>query len=80
MAEKGKVVDAEFVPVNETVEQPRTELVIGVNGEGSVYYRITGPDQSLITIEGLLKYVRVEMDRLWSRTMEKIDDINKTGA
>lgn len=66
--EQVKVVqDAEIVQEDQV---PRCEITVGIDMKGNVYYRIGGPDQSLITIEGLLKYANREMDRLWGRTLE----------
>lgn len=65
--EKVKVVDAEVVQEEQIA---RCEVTVGIDMKGNVYYRIGGPDQSLITIEGLLKYANREMDRLWQKTLE----------
>jgi hypothetical protein len=71
MASDKKVVEAEFVPVPEgEAPELRAEFAAGIDATGSVYWRISGPDQSLIVLEGLLKYARNELDRLWARSHE----------
>ncbi len=70
--EKNNIVEADFTPVEAPkAPVPRCQLLIGIDEGGSVSYKIIGSDQSLITVEGLLKYARIEMDRLWDRTMQR---------
>lgn len=62
------VVDAEVVSEElPAAIPPKTELTIGIGEAGNIYYRIAGTEQSLVAIEGLLKYARLEMDRLWEK-------------
>lgn len=67
------VVDAEVAEGTAELQKPevRTEFAIGVDEAGNVYYRIAGTDQSLITLEGLLKYAEKIMNGLWNHSFER---------
>lgn len=64
------VVDAEIVQEG-TVEIPQCEIILGVGEAGNVYYKIHGSNQSLVLIEGLLKYAQIENERLWAASVEQ---------
>lgn len=66
------VVDGEIV-TQEAAEAtaPRCELVVGVGAAGNIYMRIGGEDQSLVLIEGLLRYAHIEVERLWASAFKK---------
>jgi hypothetical protein len=69
------VIEVEGQVVEEAVanEAPRasvrTEVVVGIDTDGSIYYLIQGPDQSLVTVSGLRDYLVVEIDRLWDKAL-----------
>jgi hypothetical protein len=63
---EAQVVEGEFTEVVEEVAV-RSELTIGIKEDGKLYFNVTGPDQEIFTIEGLLKYARTETDKLWER-------------
>lgn len=65
-----KVVEAEYTEVVEQEPKTRCEFTVGIDTSGNIYYRISGEDQSLIQLSGLLDYAGREVDRLWSRTLE----------
>lgn len=66
------VVDGELVTQEGAEAQvPRCEITLGVGAAGNIYMRIGGEEQSLVTIEGLLKYGHVETDRLWKTAFKQ---------
>lgn len=69
---KDKVVEADYTVVEEEVVAPevRCEITGGIDAEGNAYYRITGTDQSLILLDGLIDYQQRIIDALWRRTLE----------
>jgi hypothetical protein len=67
--EKVKIVDAEIVDAPSQEQTTRCELVFGIDLKGSIYFRIAGPDQSLITMSGLMDYAEREMDRFWENAL-----------
>jgi hypothetical protein len=79
MASEKTVVEGDFKEV-EVERVVRTEFTVGIDDAGSVYYRIGGHDQSLIILEGLIKYAKIEMDRLWARSYELGKQNQEAGA
>jgi hypothetical protein len=59
-----EVVDGEFSEVEES-ETPRCVVTVGMKDDGSVFFTLDGTEQSLINIEGLLKYAEKHMELVW---------------
>lgn len=75
---KKKVKEVEAVEVESTeveeVEETvavRTMIQVGMTENGDVFFRPDGSDQSLIALEGLLKYAERHMDKLWERSFNQ---------
>jgi hypothetical protein len=47
----------------------RTEVVVGIDTNGSIYHLIQGPDQSLITVSGLVDYLNIVLKGLWDKAL-----------
>lgn len=71
MTEKQEAVqEAEFTEVEVEESPVKCEITIGTNAEGNLYFKIGGEDQSLITIEGLLRYGVRHIDKVWADRLE----------
>lgn len=70
MAKELEVQEAEFTEVEE-VDTPRCVVTVGMRKNGSVFLTLDGSEQSLINIEGLLKYAEKHMDILWEKSLPK---------
>lgn len=73
MGKKNKeqeVIEVEGGVVEDTQEETlRCEIRLGIMEDGRVYYNVSGYDQTIFTMEGLLKYARLETDKLWNRSI-----------
>jgi hypothetical protein len=61
-----QVVEAEFTEVEEA---PRCVVSVGMKADGSVFFTLDGTEQSLINIEGLLKYAEKHMELVWKERL-----------
>ena len=63
------VVDAEFTEVEEAQEEKREAIEclvsVGITEEGNMFFNISGSKQSLVTVDGLLKYAERHMESVW---------------
>lgn len=64
-------VEVEETTVEEAVEKqleelPRCEIRVGMRQDGQLYFTISGLEQNLIIVDGLLDYAKREMDKVWS--------------
>lgn len=64
-----QVVEAEFTEMPEDVEVPRCVVTVGMKQDGSVFFTLDGSEQSLINIEGLLKYADKHMELVWKERL-----------
>jgi hypothetical protein len=64
-----EVVEAEFTEVQEE-RQVKCEVSVGVTETGDVYFNVSGSDQSLINIEGLLAYANRHLDKIWEGRLD----------
>lgn len=71
--EKVEITEAEFTEVveapEEVVNEVVTEVRIGMKADGEIYFTLSGNDQNLIVVDGLLDYGKREMDRVWANRM-----------
>ena len=56
----------EEVIVKQLEELPRCEIRVGMRQDGQLYFTISGLEQNLIIVDGLLDYAKREMDKVWS--------------
>ena len=56
----------EEVIVKQLEELPRCEIRVGMKQDGQLYFTISGLEQNLIIVDGLLDYAKREMDKVWS--------------
>lgn len=71
MSKELEVQEAEFTEVEEKaeVEIPRCIVTVGMKNDGSVFFTLDGSEQSLINIEGLLKYAEKHMEVMWKERL-----------
>lgn len=71
MSNELEVQEAEFTEVEEKVEVeiPRCLVTVGMKEDGSVFFTLDGSEQSLINIEGLLKYAEKHMEVMWKERL-----------
>lgn len=66
----GKVVEAEFTDVKPAV---RCAITVGMTEAGDIFFNVEGSDQSLINMEGLLKYADRHMERIWAQRLDAVE-------
>ena len=72
----GEVQEAEFTEVVEAaadaVEQEVeivTEVRVGMNANGELYFYLNGTDRNLVVADGLLDYAKREMNKVWDNKL-----------
>lgn len=71
MSEELEVQEAEFTEVEEDFKIPRCIVQLTLDEDGSVSFRLDGSEQSLVNIEGLLKYAEKHMEVMWKERLPK---------
>ena len=68
------VVEAEFTEVEEAQEEKREAIEclvsVGITEEGNMFFNISRSKQSLVTVDGLLKYAERHMENVWKDRFE----------
>ena len=70
-----KVVEGEFTEVVQAEEVQaapaiKCAVTVGMTEAGDIFFNAEGSDQSLINMEGLLKYADRHMERVWNERLE----------
>jgi hypothetical protein len=68
---KEPVVDGEFTEVEEGKPQNvkpeiKCAITVGMTEAGDLFFNVDGKDQSLVNMDGLVKYAERHMDNVWA--------------
>lgn len=75
--EEKEMIENEIKEVNEIKEEvkdgaqePKCEIIIGMEQNGGLYFVASGQDPSLLNIEGLLQFGKKKLDKIWEERMD----------
>lgn len=60
-----KEVEVQEAEIVEEEVGIQCELTVGINENGDIYLKVGGTVQSLVTMDGLLKYAERHIEALW---------------
>lgn len=70
-------IPVEQVKVEEVMEQEqpkvKVELTVGMLENGQLYFN-AGGDTNLLTLQGLVSYAEKQLEIMWYRAMQKVDE------
>ena len=69
------VQEAQYTEVPEQQEPAvKCAVTVGMTETGDIFFDVKGSEQTLVLMEGLLKYAERHMDRVWADRLAKTEE------